>query len=151
MTRHTALKSMLAAMGAACALLGAAASAQAQATPKIKYEPASTAPAAPEGLKVFCARTPDDLSGSKTCPVIYYGGYTTWIYSFIDNRVSLALVSYDAKGAIVQNVTRDGARYIFDVMSSDANKSLILLGQAKQYVMINWSELPQPAAAPAQP
>lgn len=151
MTKIVASKLMLAAMGAA-ALLGAALTAQAQTvttvgTPQIKYDPSNSNPPIPAGLKVTCVSVPDDgAQPSKTCPVIYYGGYRTWIYSFIDNRVSFALVSYDAQGNVVQNVTRDGARYIFDAMSSDGNKTVVLLGQAKQYVQINWSDLPQPAA-----
>ncbi|WP_035037857.1 hypothetical protein [Caulobacter sp. AP07] len=148
---HTSLKSVLAAAGAACALLCAASGAQAQARPQIKYQPAATAPAVPDGLKVFCAKTPDDLNGSKTCPVIYYGGFATWIYSFIDNRFSFAVVSYDAKGNVVQNLTRDGARYVFDVTSSDAGQTVILHGQANRHVELRWSELPQPPVAAAQP
>lgn len=152
MTKSVALKSMLAAAGLACALIGAASSAQAQTvtpvgTPQIKYDPATSNPPIPAGLKVTCVAVPDNgAQPSKTCPVIYYGGYRTWIYSFMDNRVSFALVSYDAQGNVVQNITRDGARYVFDAMSSDANKTVVLLGQAQQYVQINWSDLPQPAA-----
>lgn len=151
MTKIVAPKLMLAAMGVA-ALLVAAPAAQAQTvtavgTPQIKYEPANSNPPIPAGLKVTCVSAPTDgAPPSKTCPVIYYNGYKTWIYSFTDNRVAVAIVSYDASGAVAQNITRDGFRYVFDALSSDASKSIVLLGQAKQYIQINWSDLPQPAA-----
>ena len=136
---------------AACVLtVASAAQAQTVTTagaPQIKYDPANSHPPIPAGLKVTCVSAPNDgASPSKTCPVIYYGGYKTWVYSFLDNRVSVALVSYDANGAVVQNITRDGFRYIFDALSSDASKTIVLLGQANQYIQINWSDLPQPAA-----
>ena len=145
MTKIVALKSMLAAAGVACAL-GATGAAQAQAvptTPQIKYDPVSAPPPIPAGLKVACTKVPDDgYQASQTCPVIYYGANKTWIYSFIDNRVSFALVTYDGSGKVVQNITRDGARYVFDATSNDQGQIITIFGQAKQFVTINWSDLP---------
>jgi len=141
MVKTVALKSVLAA-----AALAAPFATQAQAvphTPQIKYVPIAEAPAVPPELQVVCVKAPDDgAEMSKTCPVIYYGGYKTWIYSFADNRTSFALVSYDNTGKVVQNITRDGARYVFDALSDDKGRKITIVGQAKNYVMINWSDLP---------
>ena len=145
MTKIVALKSMLAAAGVACAL-GATGAAQAQATPhtpQIKYAPVTSHPAIPAGLKATCVAVPDDgAQPSQTCPVIYYGANKTWIYSFIDNRVSFALVTYDGNGKVVQNITRDGARYVFDATSDDKGQLITIIGQAKQFITVNWSDLP---------
>ncbi|TCS15830.1 hypothetical protein [Caulobacter sp. BK020] len=145
MVKIVTLKSVLAAAGVSVAL-GAAGGVQAQAvphTPQIKYDPIAEAPAVPPGLQVVCVKVPDDgAEMSKTCPVIYYGGYKTWIYSFADNRTSFALVSYDSTGQVVQNITRDGARYVFDALSDDKGQKITIVGQAKNFVMINWSDLP---------
>ncbi len=146
MFKTVALKTLLAAAGVAVAL-GATGAAQAQAvpqTPQIKYDPANAPPPIPAGLKVSCTSVPDDgYQASKTCPVIYYGANKTWIYSFIDNRVSFALVTYDGNGKVVQNITRDGARYVFDATSDDKGQLITIIGQAKQFVTINWTDLPQ--------
>ena len=145
MIKSVALKSMLAAT-LACAALGAASTAQAQAaphTPQIKYDPIAEHPPIPAGLNVSCTTAPDDgYQTSKTCPVIYYGGYKTWIYSFDDNRPSFALVTYDGAGNILQNVTRDGARYVFDAISDDKGQKITIFGQGKRFIAINWSDLP---------
>lgn len=145
MIKTVALKSMLAAAGVAAAL-GAVGAAQAQATPhtpQIKYEPIGAHPPIPAGLNAACTKAPDDgYQASKTCPVIYYGANKTWIYSFNDNRTSFALVTYDAAGNVVQNITRDGARYVFDALSDDKGQKITIVGQAKNYVAINWSDLP---------
>jgi hypothetical protein len=145
MVKTVALKSMLAAVGVA-ATLGAACVAQAQAvphTPQIKYEPVAAHPPIPAGLNAACTKAPDDgYQASKTCPVIYYGANKTWIYSFNDNRTSFALVTYDPAGNVVQNVTRDGARYVFDALSDDKGQRITIVGQAKNYITVNWSDLP---------
>jgi hypothetical protein len=145
MVKTVALKSMLAATAVAAAL-GAACVAQAQAvphTPQVKYEPVAAHPPIPAGLNAACTKAPDDgYQASKTCPVIYYGANKTWIYSFDDNRTAFALVTYDPAGNVVQNVTRDGARYVFDALSDDKGQRITIVGQAKNYITLNWSDLP---------
>jgi hypothetical protein len=138
------LKSMLAAASISVAL-GAACAAQAQAvphTPQIRFDPANSHPPIPAGLQLACTPTPDTGASSKTCPVIHYGANTTWIYSFADNRVSFAVVTYDGAGNVLRNVEGPGARYIFDVFSDDRGQKLTLVGQSKGSVVINWSDLP---------
>jgi hypothetical protein len=129
---------------AACAI-GPALIAPAAAQPKdlaqIKYVPTSAHPAIPAGLKVTCMTGPNVLTPSKTCPVVFYQGITTWAYSFIDNRVSLALVSYDARGKIVRNVTRDGARYVWVMESGIPSRLVTMFGQANQYIEAPWDQL----------
>ncbi|MBW8858776.1 MAG: hypothetical protein JF570_03335 [Caulobacter sp.] len=146
MVKIVTLKSSLTAASVVAAILGAACVAQAQAvphTPQIKYEPVAAHPSIPTGLNAACTKAPDDgYQASKTCPVIYYGANRTWIYSFNDNRTAFALVTYDPAGAVVQNVTRDGARYVFDALSDDKGQRITIVGQAKNYITVNWSDLP---------
>jgi hypothetical protein len=110
--------------------------------PQISAVPSGSHPPIPAGMKVTCLVGPDSLQSSPTCPVIQYHGYTTWIYSFIDNRVSYGVVSYDAQGNVVKNVTRDGARYVYKITSDPAGKTLGLWGQANAKVDIAWTDLP---------
>jgi hypothetical protein len=136
---------MLVAASLALTTPGLVSSAQAQAvphTPQIKFDPANSHPPIPAGLQLACTPTPDTGAASKTCPVIHYGANTTWIYSYIDNRVSFAIVTYDGAGNVLRNVEGPGARYIFDVFSDDQGQKLTLVGQSKGSVVINWSDLP---------
>ncbi len=145
MAKSVVLKSMLAAL-AATAALGATAAAQAQAvpnTPQVQFVPSAEVPSIPDGLQTACINAPvDGAPTSKTCPVIYYGPTKTWIFSYADNRVSFAVVTFDATGKVLRNVEVPGARYIFDVFSDDRGQKLTLVGQSKGSVVINWSDLP---------
>ncbi len=107
----------------------------------VQYVPASSAPPLPPGLKVICLEDPDKLGSSATCPVVKYQGITTWAYSYIDNRVSLALVSYDKSDKVVANVEKPGVRYVFDALSSLHTKTVIFFGQSKQFTTATWTQL----------
>jgi hypothetical protein len=145
MTKIASLKSVLAAVGAVAALCATSA-AHAQAvpsTPQVKFDPVAEAPSIPPGLQTACINEPTDgAPASKTCPVIYYGAYRTWIFSYADNRNAFALVTFDGTGRIVRNVEANGARYVFDVFSDDHGQKLTLVGQSKNSVVINWADLP---------
>jgi hypothetical protein len=108
----------------------------------VVYVPTNSNPPVPAGLKATCLQGPDVLTPSKTCPVVKYQGITTWAYSFIDNRVPMALVSYDAQNKVVRNVTKDGARYVWTITSRARNKTVTFeVGHAKQSVSATWAEL----------
>jgi hypothetical protein len=108
----------------------------------VEFVPANSNPPVPAGLKVVCLRSSDSgAAPSTTCPVVKYLGITTWAYSYTDNRVSLALVSYDASNKVIANVEKPGARYVFDALSSLHTKTVMFVGQAKQYVTTTWADL----------
>ncbi|HJV43791.1 hypothetical protein [Caulobacter sp.] len=122
--------------------LTGASAAFAQATPTIALVPASKPPPVPNGMKVTCLTGPDSLQSSPTCPVIQYGGNTTWAFSFIDNRVSYGVVTYDAANNVVKNVTRDGARYVYKMTVDPNAKTVSIWGQGNAKVDVAWSDLP---------
>ena len=128
----------VAALGAACAA-GHAAAQEPVAT--VEFVPANSNPPVPAGLKVTCLANPDTTQPSNTCPIVKYKGITTWAYSYIDNRVSLALVGYDSANKVVFNVEKPGVRYVFDALSSLHTKTVMFVGQAKNWITVPWSEL----------
>jgi hypothetical protein len=110
--------------------------------PQVVFLPPSSHPPMPAGLQLACiSQSGSGAPTSNTCPVVKYQGITTWAYSYSDNRVSFALVSYDAGNSIVRNVEKRGARYIFDALSSLPNQTVMFVGQAQQSVTVPWSEL----------
>jgi|SRR6185369_13803799 len=116
--------------------------AQTQALPIIQFVPASSYPPIPSGLKLTCVQQSNSgAAASDTCPVVTYRGITTWAYSFDDNRVSFALVSYDERNTVVRNDEKPGARYIFNITSGEANQIVTFIGQAQQAVTVPWSEI----------
>ena len=100
---------------------------------------ANSSPTPPSGLKVTCLVDPNSLQSAKTCPVVQYKGMTTWAYSYIDNRVSLALVTYDGSGKIVRNVEQKGVRYVWNMTSGLKTQTVDIFGQSNAYVQLPWA------------
>lgn len=125
------------------AALGATSAALAQATPQIVLVPADKPPAVPEGLKVTCETSAGGGPSSKTCPVIQYEGHTTWAFSFMDNRNAYGIVTYDASGKVVKNVTRNGDRYVYKMEVDRNAKTVGVWGQYDRRIDIAWSDLPE--------
>jgi hypothetical protein len=116
--------------------------AAAQTVARVDYVPATSNPPVPPGLKVTCVRSSDNgAAPSKSCPIVKYLGVTTWAYSYLDNRVSLALVSYDAQNNVIGITEKPGARYVFEALSSERTKTVMFVGQARQSVTATWAEL----------
>lgn len=141
---HTRSSEILAAAAIGLLLVAPAAALDKKTTATIAYVPANSNPPVPQGLKVVCMQGPNALTPSKTCPVVKHLGITTWAYSFIDNRVSFALVSYDARNKVVGNITKDGARYVWNMNSNVKAKTITIEGQANQTVSVTWEELGAP-------
>ncbi len=135
-----------AALTVAGVLLGAASTARAQSTPQIATVPRASAPTAPSEMWALCTPNPNTGAPADTCPVIQYGGFTTWAFTYKDNRVAYGLVSYDAQGTIVKTAQLDGARYIYKMTSDPTAKTISLWGQSNARVDVAWADLPQPPA-----
>lgn len=140
-TMRPLVSAILAAAAIGLVLVAPASALQRKNAAIIDYVPTNKHPPVPSGLKVTCLTGPNVLTSSKTCPVVKYLGITTWAYSFIDNRMSLALVSYDAHNKVVRNVTKDGLRYVWVMTSSLPNMTVNVVGQGNQTVTVPWDEL----------
>jgi hypothetical protein len=127
---------------AAAVLLATSAIAQTPASvPTVINVPANTPPPLPGWLKVTCMQGPDKLELSPNCSVVKYKGFTTWAYSFRDNRESFSFVVYDDQNEIVSIATKDGARYVWKITVNPANKTVTVWGQANQFVNVQWFEV----------
>ena len=108
----------------------------------VDYIPRQTPPAnVPSDMNVTCANKPEFTALATNCPVIRYQGMTTWVFSYKDNRWSMALVTYDGSGKIVRNVEHKGARYIVNAVSSPKTQTVTISGQDNKAITVPWSEL----------
>ena len=103
--------------------------------PIVVTVPPANAPAIPPGF-----HSPFTFAPSGA-PVIQWNGYSYWAYSYADNRMSMAIVAYDAKGKIVKQWEKPGARYLTSITVDSAQKTVTLIGQANQTTVLSWSEL----------
>lgn len=115
--------------------------------PVIAKVPTSSPPAVPSGLKVTCTQGPGTGASATTCPVVQWGGYTYWALSYVDNRVGMAIVAYDAAGKVVAKREKTGARYVYAITSDAAGRTVTFAGQSDAKITMKWSELFPPVAA----
>jgi hypothetical protein len=124
-----------------CAALAAlCTSAFATESVKINTLWATSAPDAPEGLQLSCVNG-KTLQASRTCPVIRYQGATTWVYSYTDNRTSLAVVSYDGEGKVIRNVEHAGARGVVSMTADPKAHTVTISGEENKAITVPWTEL----------
>jgi len=131
---------MLAAMLVALAVTPALA----QERPTVEHVPRQP-PSLPAGLIVSCLQSPEYMRQAERCPVIRYQGMTTWMFSYQDNRMSMALVTYGPGNRIVRNVEHKGARHVANVVPSPRTQTVLISGYFDQYqhrtITVPWSEL----------
>ena len=99
----------------------------------------------PDGMKVTALQGPNTLQSAPSCPVLGVGSFTLWPLSYIDNRVSFGMVMYDPLGAVVNQVEKPGARYVYKITLSGSGSegSVTFWGQADQSVTMSLDEVCQ--------
>jgi hypothetical protein len=131
----------LVAIGLAANIVGLQ-GAEAAPVPVVVFIPTTSAPTPPAGLNVSCMTNPSlGFQTSTTCPVVQFNGRSVWAFSYDDNRTALALVTYDAKGNIVNTISKPGTRYIWEAISGPKDKAVQFFGQANTWVTATWDEL----------
>jgi len=99
------------------------------------------APAVPAGMKVSCSKSASDWSAAATCPVLKWGDYTYWAYSYVDNRVGMAIVAYDASNKQVKLWEKSGARYVYGITVDKTARTVTFAGQTDLKIAFNWNDL----------
>ncbi|EJD51181.1 hypothetical protein AURDEDRAFT_149843 [Auricularia subglabra TFB-10046 SS5] len=117
---------------------------------------ANLQPPPPAGVNYFHLTNPFNLNGDNTqYPVLYIGEMAFWALSFNDNRVSFAILVYDAGGDLAAAFELPGARYIYQITAQNGSASFI--GQSLGTVTVplttlrntaGTSELPGTLASP---
>ncbi len=100
----------------------------------------------PEGSGRNCVAGPNSHSFA-TCPVLQWGGYTYWAFSYFDNSNAFAIAAYDASGNLLRTWNKPGARYLWQITIDQENRTATFWGQDSYSVTMGWDELVQPPAA----
>lgn len=95
----------------------------------------SALPVLPAGLK-----TSTDTN-SDTMPIVRVERVTFWPLSFIDNRMDMALVGFDARARHVITRHAHGARYIDYIRQDVRSSDVQLVGQAGHVATVKWTVL----------
>ncbi|WP_164017609.1 tectonin domain-containing protein [Pyxidicoccus trucidator] len=119
--------------------------------PVVVQVPANAPPAVPAGMKVTCTQGPGTGAAATTCPVIKWGGYTYWAFSYTDNRLAMGIVAYDATGKVVAQWEKPGSRYVYAITVDSVGRNVVFAGQSDAKITMKWSDLFPPAAPLATP
>jgi hypothetical protein len=115
--------------------------AAAQYPPQVDTVPSGSHPAVPPEQKVTCVSGPNSLAPNPTCPLLAFNGYTYWAYSFIDNRVAMAIVAYDSQGNLVKQWEKSGSRYVWSIHVDEIKQTVDFLGQSDAKITMSFAEL----------
>lgn len=121
--------------------------ASAQEAPVVGSMAVTASPPVPAGLKVTCLTAPSTLTLSSICPVLLRNGYVYWGYSYIDNRVGMAIIAFDQNGHIVKRWDKNGARYLWQITVNQTARNVAFSGQSSQAITMSWDELYVPPPA----
>jgi len=103
--------------------------------------PASSVPAIPSGLKLTALADPNRLDGRPKYPILRVDNVSYWPFSYIDNRVGMAIVAFDGAGRQVKRWDKTGARYIWKIEQDVGTNDIVFVGQSEQKVKLSWAEL----------
>jgi hypothetical protein len=93
------------------------------------------------GLKAACIQSADVVGNMDTCSILLWGPYSYWVYSYIDNRMSMNIVTYDSNGNIVLQQEIPGAQYLYNITVDIVAQTVTLWGQANRTAVVPWSKL----------
>jgi len=112
--------------------------------PQVFIVPTDSHPPIPAGLKLTVYDGPDSPSQSSpsaTCPVVKWGGYTYWAYSYTDNRVAMNIVAYsDVDNSVASQTEKTGARYLYDISVEPSTRTVTFKGQGDNTVTMTYPE-----------
>ncbi|HEX7139762.1 MAG TPA: hypothetical protein VF219_18060 [Vicinamibacterales bacterium] len=95
----------------------------------------------PNGLKVTTLTAPNTLTMASSTPTLAIGGFIIWPMSYIDNRVSFGMVSYDPKGRVVEQLETPGARYVYKVTIDSNSGTATFWGQGDQKATLTLDQM----------
>ncbi len=113
----------------------------AQYPPLVDTLPSSSHGLVPSGFREICIPNPNTGAPSPTCPVLKMNGYTYWAYSDNDNMGTMAIVAYDAAGAVAGQWTKNGARYLWQIILDTNGQTVAFVGQGSAAIVVPWSEI----------
>ena len=109
--------------------------------------PENLCPAIPNGLKLTALQDPNKLISKVNYPILKVeniSGFKTiqyWPFSYIDNRVGMAIFAFDGRGNVIKRWDKEGARYVWKIEEDLGTNDIVFIGQAEQKIVMKWSEL----------
>ncbi|MHC5739967.1 hypothetical protein [Nostoc sp.] len=109
--------------------------------------PENLCPAIPNGLKLTALQDPSELISKVNYPILKVENISEfktiqyWPFSYIDNRLGMAIVAFDDRGNVIKRWDKEGARYVWKIEEDLGTNDIVFIGQAEQKIVMKWSEL----------
>lgn len=110
-------------------------------SPKVVRVASGFHPKMPAGLQTACIQSADIVGNMDTCSVLRWKNYTYYAYSFIDNRMAMNIVAYNAQGTIVQQWEMPGAQFLYNITVDPVEQTVTFWGQKDSTIVVPWSTL----------
>jgi hypothetical protein len=109
--------------------------------PVVQLVPVASHPPVPEGMKPSAFFSGSNLQHSPNTCVLLWGAHTYWVADYVDDRMAMCILGYDANNGLVKQVSRTGARHMWRMVYDLVNEQIICTGQSDRTVNFGLSEL----------
>lgn len=109
--------------------------------PVVLSVPVASQPSVPDDVKLAGSFSGSNLQPSPNTSVLIWGTHTYWIADYVDNRMAMCVLGYDVNNRLVKQVSRNGARHMWQMVYDVVNQQIVCTGQSDLAVNFGLSEL----------
>lgn|GEM_PF-1009583 len=109
--------------------------------PVVQSVPVGRHPPIPGGMKIDSFFSGTNLQPAPNTPVLRWGTHTYWVADYIDNRMAMCMLAYDENNRLVKQVSKNGARYMWQMIYDVPNQRIVCTGQSNLALNFGLSEL----------
>jgi hypothetical protein len=111
------------------------------AVPVIRVVPTASHPPVPAELKVATATGPTTSDLDPESQVLTLGDYTYWATDYVDDRLSMCLLAFDAAGQLIKQLEKPGARRFWQMTLDQENQAITCHGESDRTITATLAEL----------
>lgn len=108
--------------------------------PVIRVVPTASHPPVPAELKIDPATGPTSPDLASDTQVLTLGNYTYWAADYVDDRLSMYLLAFDASDRLVKQLEKPGARRVWK-MTLDQGQAITCHGASDRTITATLAEL----------
>ena len=109
--------------------------------PVIRVVPTASHPIVPTELKIEPATGPTSSELASDTQVLTLGNYTYWAADYMDDRLSVCLLAFDASDQLVKQLEKPGARRVWKMTLDQAGQVITCHGAFDRTITATLAEL----------
>ena len=109
--------------------------------PVIRVVPTASHPAVPPELKIDPATGPTASDLASETQVLTLGNYTYWAADYVDDRLSMCLLAFDADDRLIRQLEKTGARRMWKMTLDEEGQAITYHGESNRTITATLAEL----------